>query len=131
MSFNLRRRELLVMFAAMSAQIPWSSTRAQSQPKSLRQGQSLISRDRWDRLRSLASIDLGPAAAKDLANYLKGISQAAATTLFAADMASKSVHYIEADVKMQLKQMPVRCAGRLHFQCRIPESPDITSTEGY
>jgi len=62
MSFNLRRRELLVMFAAMSAQIPWSSTRAQSQPKSLRQGQSLISRDRWDRLRSLASIHLGPAA---------------------------------------------------------------------
>ncbi len=46
----------------------------------------------------------GKVNAKDLANYPKGISQAAATTLFAADMASKSVHYIEADVKMQLTQ---------------------------
>jgi thiol:disulfide interchange protein DsbG len=65
MSFNLlrlSRRELLLMAAAMSAQIPWSATRAQSPRKSLRQGQSLLSRDRWDRLRSLASIHQGPAA---------------------------------------------------------------------
>jgi GH24 family phage-related lysozyme (muramidase) len=60
-----------------------------------------------------------PVNADDLALYPKGISEAAATTLFAADMASKSVKYIEADVTVQLTQCQLDALADFTFNVGV------------